>query len=422
MLQQVLQGRRILAACLAALGLAFVGCRQREEDGWPVWRGPRGDGIARAEGLLEQWPKPGLRELWRRPLGVGFSAIITSGNLLWTEVGEGQHEYCVALDVATGREIWRRPLGPFLESSVGDGPRATPTVDSGRVYAVGSLGDLWCFEAESGRPIWHVDLLAAFHAEKPIYGVASSPVVYKDLVLYNPGGPGGSSLVALDKESGKVRWVSADDPAAYSTPVVRRIAGREQAVFFTGRGAVGVDPEAGTILWRFDWETPGNANVLSPIVEDDHLYLSSGYGAGSALIRIERKGDGFRAAEVWRNPDLESHFSSPIFWKGHLYGFNGNELTCMDFATGEIRWSRRGFQHGTVLGLDSGRMIVLGYKCALALVDLDPGGYRELSRAAPFSRARCLTVPTASTGRLFLRNEREIVAFDLTGDEGRAGP
>jgi outer membrane protein assembly factor BamB len=323
----------------------------------------------------------------------------------------------VALDAASGREVWRRPLGPFLESSVGDGPRATPILDSGRVYAVGSRGDLWSFAAETGKPIWHVDLLAAFHAEKPIYGIASSPVIYKDLLLFNPGGAAGNSLVALDKETGRVRWASEDDPAAYSTPVVREIAGREQAVFFTGRGAVGLDPDDGKFLWRFDWETPGNANVLTPIVHDDHLFLSSGYGTGAALIRIEKEGGGFRAVEVWRSFDFESHFSSPIFWQGHLYGFSGSELTALDFATGETRWSQRGFQHGTVVGLDSGRMIVLGYKCALALADLDPGGYRERSRAAPFSRARCLTVPTVSGGRLFLRNEREIVALDLTGDE-----
>jgi outer membrane protein assembly factor BamB len=409
----------VKAAKLLAFCLVLVGC-ERETDGWPVWRGPRGDGIASGDGLLESWPEGGPRELWRWPLGVGFSGVTASGNLLFTAIGEGGREHCVALDAATGKGVWRRPLGPFLESSVGDGPRATPILDSGRVYAVGSQGDLWSFEAATGEPVWHVDLPKTFRGKNPIYGVASSPVIYKDLLLFNAGGEKGSSLVALDKETGKVRWATEDDPAAYSTPVVRKIAGREQAVFFTGRGAVGVDPGDGTLLWRFDWETPGNANVLSPIVHDDHVFLSSGYGTGAALIRIEKEGDGFRASEVWRNEDFESHFSSPILWKGHLYGFSGSELTALDFATGEPSWSQRGFQHGTVLGLDfglnRGQMIVLGYKCALALVDLDPAAYRERSRAEPFARARCLTVPTLAGGRLILRNEREIVALDLTGE------
>src|SRR5690349_14230004 len=177
---------------LLALCLGIAAC-EREPDGWPVWRGPHGDGIARAAGLLERWPEGGPAELWRRPLGVGFSGITTSGELLWTAFGEGGHEHCVALEAATGREVWRRPLGPFLESSVGDGPRATPIVDSGRVYAVGSQGDLWSFEAETGKPVWHVDLLKTFHAEKPIYGIASSPVIHKDLLLFNSGGENGNS-------------------------------------------------------------------------------------------------------------------------------------------------------------------------------------------------------------------------------------
>jgi outer membrane protein assembly factor BamB len=414
-----LYARRV--CLLAMLLVVVVGCGGPEAPlEWPAWRGSQGDGISSETGLLSDWTHDQPKESWRVPLGLGFSAIAVSNGVLYTEVGEEDEgaEYCVALSGETGEEIWRHRIGDLYKSAIGDGPRATPAVNSGKVYAVSAHGDLWCLDVIDGRPLWNLDLYERFPAERPLYGVSSSPVIYRDLLLYNVGGRDGSSLVALDKDSGELRWASADDAPGYSTAIVARIADRTQAIFFTGEGAVGVSPDKGTVLWRYDWETFGNANAATPVVGQDHVFISSGYGAGAALIQISQEGRRYTAAKVWENPQIQNQYSSAILWQGYLYGFSGGVLTCVDFESGEIVWRKRGFQHGSLLAVNAGYMLVLGYRCSLALVELAPQGYREHGRVQAFSEdARCLTVPSVANGELFIRNESEIVAFDLRPTE-----
>jgi outer membrane protein assembly factor BamB len=406
----------ILALVLLASAEAAVSRRPLAGNDWPAWRGVRGDGIVDAGPLPDRWPEAGLRPVWRRPFGTGFSAITSAAGRLFTAYGDKDHEYCAAIDATTGNELWRQPLGqPFFGADPGGGPRSTPVVDGGKVYAVGSHGHLWSFDAATGKPLWNLDLQARFEARKPMYGVASSPLIHGQLLLFNAGGPKGRSLIALDKETGAVRWTAADDPPGYSTPVVRQIAGQEQAVFFTARGLVGVDPAAGTVLWRADWETDDDANAMTPIVDGNRVFIAS--GSGALLVEIQRRTDGtFQASEVWRNPDLAIDYSNVILVNGNLYGISGGALFCLDLATGKRRWEHAGFRVGNVLGFSNQKLVAAEYECSLTLVDLSPESYRQQGQFTVFPRSRCVTGPTVSNGRLFLRNEKEIVAFDLQSE------
>lgn len=415
--------RQLVSAFVPLVLLALGGLAAAPLSGgeWPAWRGVRGDGIVDQGPLPERWPEEGLRTLWRRKLGTGFSGITVAGGRLFTAYGDSDSEYCVAIDAETGREVWRQPLGvPFFGGDPGGGPRATPVVDDGRVYAVGSHGRLWSFDAATGKPLWDVDLLARFKAKKPMYGVASSPVIHGELLLFNVGGSQGRSLVAFDKKTGTVRWTSADDPPAYSTPVVREIAGRKQVVFFTARGVVGADLASGAVLWRFGWETYDDANAMTPIVDGDRVFISS--ASGSLLIEIRPRADGtLEAAEVWRDEDLATDYSNLILADSHLYGVSGGALFCVEFATGKRRWEQPGFRVGSVLGFSNRKLVATEYECSLTLAELSPAGYRQQGRFIVFPRSRCITGPTVADGRLFLRNEKEIAALLIRSEAGAPG-
>ncbi|HEX6898325.1 MAG TPA: PQQ-binding-like beta-propeller repeat protein [Thermoanaerobaculia bacterium] len=408
--------RRSLVSAFLLLALGLTVLSPLSGGDWPAWRGARGDGIVDQGPLPERWPEEGLPTLWRRQLGAGFSGITAAGGMLFTAYGDGDQEYCAAIDAETGREVWRQPLGAsFLGGDPSGGPRATPVVDEGRVYAVGSHGRLWSFDAATGKPLWDVDLLARFKAKKPMYGIASSPLIHEDLLLFNVGGPQGRSLVAFDKKTGTVRWTSADDPPAYSTPVVREIAGRKQAVFFTARGLVGADLASGAVLWRFDWETYDDANAMTPIVDGDRVFISS--SSGALLIEVRQQEDGsLRAVEVWRNEDLPTDYSNLVLAGGHLYGVSGGALFCVELATGKRRWEQPGFRVGSVLGFSNRKLVATEYECSLTLAELSPEGYKQRGRFTVFPRARCITGPTVAGGRLFLRNEKEIIALKLSAE------
>lgn len=413
--------RRSLALALA-LGAAApaVGRQPLDAGDWPAWRGVRGDGIVDSGPLPERWPETGLRPLWRRPFGTGFSAITAAAGRLFTAYGDKDNEYCAAIDAASGREIWRQPIGrPFFGADPGGGPRSTPVFDDSRVYAVSSHGHLWSFDAATGKPLWNVNLAARFKARKPIYGFAASPLIHGELLLFNAGGPKGSSLIAFDKKTGAARWQTADDVPGYSTPVVRQIAGSVQAVFFTARGLVGVDPAAGTVLWRADWETYDDANAMTPVVHGDRVFIAS--GSGSLVVEVQRRADGtFHAAEVWRDEELAVDYSNVILVDGHVYGVSGGALVCVELATGKRRWEQRGFSAGSVLGFANGKLVAAEYECSLTLVDASPAAYNQRSRFTVFPRSRCITGPTVSDGRLFLRNEKEIAAFELRSEAAAA--
>lgn len=383
---------------------------------WPQFRGPNRDGISRETGLLRSWPAGGPEVLWKIPLGEGYSHLAVSKGRLFTLYGEGANDYAAAWDAATGKQLWKVPLGRKFVNDQGNGPRSTPTVDGGLVYALTATGRLAALSSADGKRVWEHDLGAEFDAEAPQWGVSTSPLVEGNLLLVDAGGSGGKSLIAFDKKTGRVVWASQREVAGYSAPIAITVGGVRQVIFFTGRAVLSVSPRDGRLFWRVPWKTNWDVNAAAPVfVPPDRLYVSSGYGTGGALFKIEVKGGRVGAEEVWRSRKMKNQFSSSVFHGGHIYGFDNSVLKCIDAATGEEKWKESGFGHGSLI-LADGHLVVLSERGKLSLVEATPAGYREKGSSQVLS-GKCWTAPTLADGRLYLRNEEEMLALDWTGAE-----
>lgn len=402
------------AALLAAAALALPAAAPAAD--WPMFRGPGASGVSAETGLLAAWPAAGPSEVWRVPLGEGYSGLSVVGGRMYTLYGDAQDELVVALDASTGKELWRHRLDAKYIDGQGNGPRSTPAVEGGTVFAYGARAKLAALDAESGRLLWSQDLKKAFGARPPQWGVSASPRVWGDLLLVDAGGREGASIVALDKRSGVVKWTAGTDVQGYSTPLVIAVGGKDVAVFFTGSKIVGLDPAGGEIHWSLGWETSYDVNAAAPVfVPPNRVFLSSGYGVGAVMLEVTAKGGKTAATEVWRSKGMKNQFSTSIYHAGHLYGFDESILKCLDAATGEEKWKARGFGHGSLM-LADGRLYVLSDRGTLALVEATPEAYKEVARFEPLD-GKCWTMPSVAGGRLFVRNEKVVAAYDVAGGE-----
>jgi outer membrane protein assembly factor BamB len=379
---------------------------------WPQYRGPRLDGTSSETGLARQWPADGPETLWRHDLGDGYSGMAVVDGRLYTMYGSGGDEMLVCLDAATGREIWRLRTDDNRADGQGGGPRATPTVHGSTVYAVGAQGKLYAVEAVSGEKVWWTDLVQAFGAGVPTWGVAASPIVVGELLLLDVGGRSGYSIVAFDSTTGTVVWHAESDKAGYSTPLPVTVDGIRQALFFTATQLVSVSPADGRTFWRQPWETSYDVNAAMPVfLPPDRVFISSSYDRGALVLTMRRDGDGVAISEAWRSRDMKNHFNSSVYLDGHLYGFDDGTLKCLDAATGEERWAQRGFAKGSLLAAD-GHLLVLSERGVLALVEATPSAYVERARAQVLD-GKTWTMPTLSDGVLYVRDQQEIKALKI---------
>ena len=389
---------------------------------WPQWRGPRQDGISTETGLLNPWPRRGLEEVWSCEIGIGYSSFAVVGKRLYTMDLKGIKEYVRCLDAETGKEIWAHGYqganaNSFSNSS--NGPRATPTVCGSWVYSIGAAGMLTILDAETGRSVTPAsNLLSTVRAQNLPWGMAGSPIVYADMVYANPGGSRGSSIIAIANNTGSTIWRCLDDKAGYATPLLITVRGFDTGVegdrvlvFFTGQALVGVTSMRGDELFRYPWKTRFDCNIATPIYVDGHLFISSGYDSGCALLKLTPSGEKLSVKEVYRSRDMNNHFSTCIYHDGYLYGFNNDFLTCIDFKTGKKQWTKRGYGKGSLTMAD-GNLIILSEKGKLSLARPDPEDYEEISSFQAL-KGRCWTVPVVANGRLYVRNEELLKCFSL---------
>ena len=379
---------------------------------WPRFRGPNGDGISTETDLRTSWPEEGPELLWRVPLGEGYSGISVVGDRLFTMYGRDRSEWIASFDAGSGEELWRYRSDGLYRDGQGNGPRSTPTVDGGLVFGLSAQGMLHAVEADSGASVWSHDLVDEYRARPPTWGISTQPFVDGDLLLVNVGGRPGASIVAFDKRTGDEVWRSQDDLAGYAAPLRVDVGGLAQVVFFTGEGLVSLSPASGELYWRAPWRTSLDVNAAAPVfVAPDKVFVSSGYDKGSAIYRIKARGGRASVNEVWRNRVLRNRFSSSIYYEGHIYGFDEGIFKCVEAETGELTWRTRGFGHGSLLFAD-GHLIILSDGGVLALAEASPAGYAEKARARVL-RGKTWTAPTLAGGRLYLRNEREMISLNM---------
>ncbi len=377
---------------------------------WPQWRGPNRDGISKETGLLKQWPADGPPLVWKATgAGRGYSTMAIANGRLYTMGLRGDREVVIAFDVATGKEAWATPHGSPFRNDRGDGPRGTPTVDGTTLYALGGSGDLSSLDARTGRVIWTMNVLQKFGGSNITWGISESPLVIGEKVLVNPGGPG-ASIVALNKKDGTLIWKSQSDRAGYSSGIPVKVGNTTQVVFFTHTRAVGLDVKDGKLLWEYARPANDVANVATPIIRGNRVFISSDYGTGAGLVEI--KADG-KAQEVYFTRDMRNHHSSSILIGDHLYGFSGGILTSMRFDTGEVAWKDRSVGKGSLVYAD-GNLYAFSENGVVGLIEATPTAYREKGRfRIQQDSLPTWTHPVVAGGRLYLRDQDTIYAYDV---------
>ena len=406
--------RRLVIALTGAcvLSLSATVSNQSSTD-WPQWRGPNRDGKSAETGLLTQWPAAGPPLAWKAGgAGTGYSSMSIAAGKLYTVGSRGGTEYVHAFDVATGKKLWEAANGDEYSNDRGNGPRSTPTIDGNRLYVLGASGDLTCLEAATGKRVWSVNVLDQFGGSNPRWGLSESPLVLGNRVLVNAGGPS-ASIVALDKGTGKVIWKSGSDGAGYSSAVVQKVGNTQQAIFFTASRAQGVDVNDGRILWEYSNVANRVANIATPVVKDNFVFLSSDYGTGAALLKLEPNGKGVTATEVYFTKDMRNHHSSSILVGDHLYGFSSAILTALRFADGVTAWKDRSVGKGSLAFAD-GHLYLFSENGVVGLAEASPAGYREKGRFT-IQQAGLPTWahPVISGGRLYIRDQDTIYAYNV---------
>lgn len=382
---------------------------------WTNFRGPKRDGNYEATPVLTSWPANGLTPLWKQPVGLGYASFsVADGRAYTIEQRRGQ-EVVAAYDVATGRELWTQRWNAEYSpgDDTGDGPRATPTWDQGKLYALGGTGELRCLDANSGAVIWGKNILADNQASNLQWGVAGSPLIVDDKVIVLPGGANNKSVVAYNKLTGAPVWKSLSDNQAYVSPMLVELAGRRQIVVVSASRVLGLVPETGALLWSYPWDTSMGINVSQPVMVDkNRFFISSGYGKGAALVEVKGSGQSYTATTVWENVNMKNKFNSSVLYNGYVYGLDEGILTCLDVSTGERKWKGGRYGYGQVL-VASGNLIVTSDSGDLALVKASPDAYTELARFSAI-QGKTWNYPAIADGRLLVRNANEMAAYDIS--------
>lgn len=408
-----------LAFCLfiAAFTQADTPAHKPKQFDWPQWRGEDRTAVSRETGLLKSWPRGGPPLVWKATdLGGGYSTPSVAAGRIFGMSYRGEDEVVWALDEATGKQLWCTRIAAARRVDRGEGSRATPTIDSDRLYTLGVAGDLVCMEAATGKKVWHKNLVKDFGGRVPRWGFSESPLVDGDRLVATPGSKD-ATLVVLDKMTGKTLFKSSvpgGGPAHYSSVIIADVDGQKQYVQFLRGGVVGVAAKDGKFLWRYDNPANGTANCSTPIFHDSHVFAASAYGTGGGLAKLIKDDGKTRAEEVYFTKKMQNHHGGMVLVDGYLYGSNGSVLTCLDFKTGKVMWEDRRPGKGSIAAAD-GRLYYRAERGPILLVEASPSGYIEHGRFDQPNRSgkSAWPHPVIANGKLYIRDQGVVLCFDI---------
>jgi outer membrane protein assembly factor BamB len=403
-------------AWAAFVGLTLAAAPDAGAADWSQLWGPFGDGRAGAADSLPDGPALKARELWRKPIGSGFSGVAEAAGRAYTAAADGGSDYLLAFDPRTGQEHWRARIGETYRGHDGskDGPISTPAVGGGHVFIVGPRGHLLAADAASGRVAWSHDLKAEYGAADPVYGFGTSPLVVGERVIVQAGGEKQHNLVAFDIATGKLAWSAHHaTTTGYSTPVLATIAGVPQVLLAASEKVVAVRPADGALLWSHTLPAQGEPSRPPLVLPDGRVLVPTWNDA--TMLRVSPEGGAYKVAELWKVPRLKATYSPTVFHDGYLYGFNSSYLMCVDPADGSVKWQQR--LYGGSLILVDGHLIVLSSGSGdLHVAAASVEGYREKLRVPVFNAgATTVTVPAFASGRVLVRNVEDMVALEIGG-------
>ena len=391
---------------------------------WPGFNGAQRDNKSSASGLLSSWPEEGPPLAWMATgLGAGFSTVSVVDGIVYTMGNKGESEAVSAVDAGTGEKVWSTPFAWASHPSAGDGPRSTPTVHDGQVFAMGANGDLLCLDAKTGEIRWQKNILDEFGGNIPGWGVCESVLVDQGRLICTPGGKK-ATIVALEPDTGEVIWTSLvpeKDGPGYASAAVAEVDGVRQYVQFTAAGTVGVRADDGTYLWRENSASNGSANCSSPQVVGNLVFTASNYGQGGALVKLTAAGSKIAAERVYQTKDMTNHHGDMVVVDGLLYGANDPSiLTCLELETGKVKWQSRGPGKGSITFAD-GRLYYRNEKGTMVLVEATGEAYHELGKLEPpqSSGSNAWAHPVVAAGRLFLRDQDLLLCYDVRASQGQ---
>ena len=378
---------------------------------WPGWLGPENNAKSPDTGLLPQWPEDGPRLLWKAgDLGSGYSSVAVSGGLVYTTGDAAEKLMLSAFDLA-GKRRWQVPIDAAWTSR-SPGSRATPTIDEGRVYLLSGQGTLVCLDARSGKRFWSRSA-NEFGGKPGGWGYAESVLVDRNLAIFKPGGA--QCIAALNKKTGKTQWTSSGFSAGpeYGSCIAVDFGGKRIIITGTRAGLVCVDAANGKLLWSNPWSADNTANCPTPAFADGYVFWANGYGKGGICLKLQGQGTRITAEEAWTTKDMVCHHGGYVIHEGHIYGNHSNGWSCLELATGKVKWNEKGVGKGSLCFAD-GKLYLFSEKNGQgALANCAPDGLQMLGSVKVEGKGPSWAHPVVIGGRLYLRYDTTLYCFNV---------
>jgi outer membrane protein assembly factor BamB len=409
---------------------------EANEQDWPQWRGLHYDAVSNETNLADSWPEEGPPVLWIKEIGQGYSSVIAVGDSIYTQTQTLTDQMVLALDANTGETIWEHHYGwPYDPGGMYPGPRATPTWVRGKLYFAAPNGLIRCLDAADGKEIWSVNVVEKFHGHGTDFGYSSSPVVEDGKVILPVGGKS-ASVVALDAATGETVWQSGDAPASYGTALPISFKGRHLAIVFLQNDLACFDLTAGRLLWQRNYSAGYDEHAAAPLYREPYLRVMQPFRGGSDLYIFEKTSEKAGSNNAQEQPvadpslprlvrndkQMSNDVASSVLIDGFVYGFDLREIQsrrqrpsrgefrCMDFETGEIRWSNQAIGQASIAVAD-GKLFLFNDRGEAILVRATPDRCEELARTEVFRGEICWTAPCLHHGKLYLRSPTKLACL-----------
>ncbi len=381
---------------------------------WPGFRGPRRDGVQTEGTFSLDWKSKQPQEVWRIQVGPAWSSFAFATKYLVTQEQRGEKESVVCYDADTGKELWESSLeSRFFESLGGLGPRATPTIAAGNVYALGAEGWFVKLNAANGQVEWKVDVRKDAERDPPMWGFSSSPFVVGDLAIIHAGGKGDKGVLAYDNQTGALRWSVPAGEHSYGSLQMVRLVDRDLLCLLSNLGAHLWDPSTGRSVLDYAWEHSGYRALQPQVIDGDKLLIPTGMGSGCRLVQFSESSGGIEAKELWTSREMKPDFNDVVVHKGHIYGFDNSIFACIDLKDGKRKWKGGRYGKGQCLLLpNSDLIIVLAESGELALVKATESSHQELAKFQSVE-GKTWNHPVVVGNRLYVRNAAEAVCYRL---------
>jgi outer membrane protein assembly factor BamB len=405
--------------CIAvALCLCFASQLSFAQD-WPQWRGAHRDGLIASFTAPKVWPDK-LKTIWKVQVGIGHSSPIVVGRRVYLHSRQDENEVASCFDLDTGKVLWRDayPTPYFMNPAAvshGKGPKSTPVVDNSKLYTFGISGILSCYDSATGKLRWRKEFSKQFKATSPLYGAATSPVVYNGLVIVHVGGHDSGALTAFDADTGQVKWSWNGDGPGYASPIVVELGGTSHVVTQTQKFIAGFSAATGALLWQIPFETEYVQNIVTPAVYKQTL-IFSGLDKGTLAIRVIKRGEKWETEQVWHNPGVSMYMNSPVVSGDYVFGLSHKrkgQFFCLDARTGQTLWTSNGREGDNAAMVASGQLLFLLTDAAELLVARSGPKQLEVLKKYTVAESPTWAHPVLVGNRILIKDASTLALLSL---------